>query len=321
MGLLTRVSLFSISALVASSAFANCGSAICSINTNTEIQTDSIEPGLSVALRYEFVDLDQTREGTKKVGAQGEPGGHDELETTNHNLILGLDYAFDQHWGIGVQIPYLKRKHVHIHNPDENGLAAGEEPEREEWSFSGIGDVRAVGRYQFDFGGTVVGAHAGLKLPTGKRDGRNDAGEKAERTLQLGTGSTDVIAGVFAKGSVADTQLRWFAQTQWQHAIATNDDFRPGDELTMDLGLRYLFTESFAANVQLNTRYKRRDSDANAEPDESGGKYVYVSPGLSYSFAQGFQIYGYAQVPLYQNVNGVQLTQSTSYVVGMSYRF
>ncbi len=321
MGLLTRVSLCIVLILAAAGASANCGSAICSINTNTEIQYESIEPGFSVNLRYEFVDLDQPREGTNKVGPQGEPGGHDELETTNHNLILGLDYVFDQHWGIGVQIPYLKRKHAHIHNPHEDEIAEGEEPEREEWNFSGIGDVRAVGRYQFDLGGTVVGAHAGLKLPTGKRDGSNDAGEIAERTLQLGTGSTDLIAGVFAKGQIAETPLRWFAQTQWQHAIKTKDDFRPGDEITVDLGLRYLFTDAFAANIQLNTRYKRRDSGANAEPDESGGKYVYLSPGLSYAFAKGFQIYGYVQVPLYQNVNGVQLTQSTSYVAGVSYRF
>lgn len=321
MGLLIRVNIFAIFALAALSASANCGSAFCSINTNTEIQYDSMGPGFSVNLRYEFVDLDQPREGTKKISAPGEPGDHDELETTNHNLILGLDYVFDQHWGIGVQIPYLKRKHAHIHNPDEDEIAAGEEPEREEWNFSGIGDARAVGRYQLDLGGAVVGARAGFKLPTGKRDGTNDAGEEAERTLQLGTGSTDLIAGVFAKGHIADTSVRWFAQTQWQHAVATKDNFRPGDEITIDLGLRYLFTEAFAANVQLNTRYKRRDSGAHAEPDESGGKYAYLSPGLSYAFAKGFQIYGYVQVPLYQNVNGVQLTQSTSYVAGVSYRF
>ena len=80
-------------------------------------------------------------------------------------------------------------------------------------------------------------------------------------------------------------------------------------------------SESFAANIQLNSRYTRRDSGASSEPDESGGKYVYISPGLSYALAGGFQIYGYVQVPLYQNVNGIQLTQSTSYVAGMSYRF
>jgi Putative MetA-pathway of phenol degradation len=318
---ITRVGVFCMSAFAAFDVSANCGSAFCSINTNSEIQHESLEPGLSLNLRYEFVDLDQPREGTKNVGAQGEPGEHDEIETKNHRIVLGLDYVIDKHWGVGVQIPYIKRKHVHIHNPDEDGIAAGEEAEREEWSFSGVGDVRAIGRYQFNLGGNVAGIHVGAKFPTGKRNGTNDAGEEAERTLQLGTGSTDLIAGVFAKGGVGETQLSWFFQTQWQHAIATKDDFRPGDEITADFGLRYAITESFAANVQLNTRYKRRDAGANAEPDESGGKYIHVSPGLSYAFGKGVEIYAYLQVPLYQNVNGIQLTQSMSYLAGASFRF
>ena len=315
------LSIFSIFLLAASSASANCGSSYCSINTNSEIQFDALDPGLSLNLRYEFVDLDELRAGRNKAAAQGEPGGHDELETRNHNLVLALDYAFDRHWGIGVQIPYLKRYHSHIHNPDKNEIAAGEQPERKEWNLSGLGDVRAIGRYQFDLGAVSVGAHAGVKLPTGKRNASNDAGEVAERTLQPGTGSTDLITGLFVKGSIGDTAWRWFSQTQWRHAIASKDDFRPGDEINVDLGLRYLVSESFTANVQLNTRYRRRDSGANAEPDESGGKYVYASPGLSYAIAGGFQIYGYVQVPLYQNVNGVQLTQNMSYVAGVSYRF
>ena len=129
-----------------------------------------LDPGLSLNLRYEFVDLDELRAGRNKVAAQGEPGGHDELETRNHNLVLAFDYAFDRHWGIGVQIPYLKRYHSHIHNPDKNEIAAGEQPERKEWNLSGLGNVRAIGRYQFDLGAVSVGAHAGVKLPTGKRN-------------------------------------------------------------------------------------------------------------------------------------------------------
>ncbi len=321
MGSIARISVISILFFATANASANCGSGFCSINTNSETQFDTQVRGFSVNLRYEFVDLDQPREGKNKIAARGEPEVHDEIETTNHNLVLGLEYAFDPHWAIGVQLPFLKRTHTHIHNPSEEHATEGEEPKREMWNFSGIGDVRAVGRYQINLGDSSVGFQAGLKLPTGARDGKNDIGELAERTLQLGTGSTDLIVGAFAKGSVAELPLRWFVQTQWQHAIATKDDFRPGDDIGVDVGLRYLVTEAFAANLQLNSRFKRRDSGGNAEPAESGGKYLYLSPGVSYEFAGGLQISGYVQVPLYQNVNGIQLTQSTSYVAGLSYRF
>lgn len=322
MGSITRISILSILIFFATAnASANCGSAFCSINTHSETQFDRQNRGFSMNLRYEFVDLDQPREGKNKIGVRGEPEGHDEIETTNRNLILGLEYAFDQHWAVAVQLPFLKRTHTHIHNPSEEHATEGDQPERETWNFSGIGDARVIGRYQINLGASSVGFQAGIKLPTGARDGKNDVGELAERTLQLGTGSTDFMAGAIAKGAFGELPLRWFVQTQWQHAIATKDDFRPGDDIGVDFGLRYFVTEALAANLQLNARFKLRDRGVNAEPEESGGKYLYLSPGLSYGFGSGFQISCYVQVPLYQSVNGIQLTQSTSYVVGLSYRF
>ena len=321
MGLLSRAGFLGIYLLGVSNAFANCGSAFCSINTNNETQFDSITSGLSVNARSEFVDLDQPRQGTTKVGARGEPGGHDELETTNQNFVLGLEYVSNSRWRAGLQIPFLKRYHAHIHNPNEVEIAAGEAAEREEWNLSGLGDIYATGGYEWELGSVTIGGHGGLKLPTGVYRATNDAGEEAERTLQLGTGSTDVLASLFAKGKIGDGPVRWFVQTQWQHAIASKDRFRPGDEITFDVGIRYLLSDSFSANLQLNTRYKRRDSGDNSESDESGGKYVYLSPGVSYIPWPGFQIYGFIQVPMSQNVNGVQLTPSKSIVAGVSYRF
>ena len=94
MGMTARFSLFGIFLLAAASVSANCGSSYCSINTNSEVYFDAPDPGLSVNLRYEFVDLDERRAGKNKAVAQGEPGGHDELETINHNLVLGFDYVF-----------------------------------------------------------------------------------------------------------------------------------------------------------------------------------------------------------------------------------
>ena len=321
MACINRCVAIGIAAFNISTASANCGSAFCSINTDSELKSSETTPGLVLSLRYEFVKQDQPRRGTEKVGVLAEPDTHDELQTTNHNIVLGADYRFDERWSVSASLPYIKRNHAHLHNPDEAGMLAGEEPEREEWKFTGIGDARVIGRYQFSLGSYVAGIHAGIKLPTGKRNGSNDAGEVAERSLQLGTGSTDLIVGAHLKGSIAATKLSWFGHAQLQHAIATKDDFRPGDELTFDLGVRYAVTESFSAHLQLNHRYKRHDSGANGEPEESGGRSIFLSPGLSFMVTPAVEIYGYVQVPLYQQVNGVQLTQKGSVLVGASYRF
>ena len=59
----------------------------------------------------------------------------------------------------------------------------------------------------------------------------------------------------------------------------------------------------------------------DAEPADSGGKYLFISPGLSFSVNRDLQLYAFVQFPLYQNVNGIQLTADSGFVVGASYRF
>jgi len=42
---------------------------------------------------------------------------------------------------------------------------------------------------------------------------------------------------------------------------------------------------------------------------------------LSYAFTPSTQLYGLVQLPLYQYVNGEQLTANSSFTVGVSHRF
>ncbi len=73
--------------------------------------------------------------------------------------------------------------------------------------------------------------------------------------------------------------------------------------------------------VQLNALHRSKDSGLQAEPDDTGGKFLFISPGASYAITKTFQVYGFVQKPIYQNVNGVQLTANWSAVIGISTRF
>jgi hypothetical protein len=74
--------------------------------------------------------------------------------------------------------------------------------------------------------------------------------------------------------------------------------------------------------------YVRRNIDTgnlvNVEFDGSpltGGDLVYLAPGVSASLGAGFSAYGYVQFPVYQDVNGVQLTAKQIYSVGIRKTF
>lgn len=302
-------------------AQASCGGAFCSLNTDSGVQGSWSKPGVRLDVRAEFIDLDQLRHGTDKVGPAGEVGEHDEVRTINRNILATLDWNINQDWGLTLRAPFVDRAHKHIFNADNN--AGGTDPELEKWDFSGIGDVQALARYNFFSDGSGSDSHNagirfGLKLPTGSINKRN-AEEVAERTLQPGTGSTDSLLGVYYNQHHG--ALSWFVQGMWQQVLHERDDFKPGTKLGVDTGLSYQATPDLSLLLQLNLQHKAKDSGANAEPADSGGRSVNLSPGFSYRVATGTQVYGFVQKPIYQYVNGAQLTADWSVAFGLTTQF
>ena len=76
-----------------------------------------------------------------------------------------------------------------------------------------------------------------------------------------------------------------------------------------------------SAMLQLNVLHKRRDHGGEAEPGNSGGSFLFLSPGLAWEAAPSVQLYGFVQLPLYQYVNGVQLAADWAAVAGVGLRF
>ena len=315
-----RLLLFvALAAGAAGHAAASCGSAFCMVNTNWNAQGAWIEPGARLDLRYEYIDQDQPRAGSRKVGVGELPQHHDEIRTINRNWLGTLDYMFNEKWGVSATLPFVSRDHSHIHHHMGEDLL-------ETWHFSELGDARILGRRQWraesvnaqrlDF----FGATFGLKLPTGRTDVRNADGDVAERTLPPGSGTTDVLFGgyfrrVFGSGS------SWFGDVLVQQPLNSHDEFKPGRRVSVDLGYRRDLGERLGLMLQLNFLHRARDSGNQAEPDDSGGKFVFLSPGVSYALGKNLQVYSFLQLPLYQYVNGVQLTADWAFVGGVSVRF
>jgi hypothetical protein len=303
----------------AGAAQASCGSAFCSINTDWGSGTMGLAEGSTLDVRYENIRQDQPRAGSRNVSVGEIAHHHDEVHTFNQNLVATYSQTWASGWGISATAPFVDRDHLHIHNHQ-----GGQIPEQ--WNFREVGDVRLTGRYQRFLEGSdaaprMAGFFLGLKLPTGRTNLANDAGDVAERSLQPGTGTTDLIAGAIYHQQIAASGAAWFGQLQLQQPLNSHNDFQPGAQLALDAGYAHPFTQRFSGLLQLNTVVKRRDRGAQAEPADSGGRFVFLSPGLSYKLGEVFRLYAYYQHPLYQYVNGVQLTARRAVVVGLSTRF
>lgn len=306
-----------VAALVAAhGARASCGAAFCTTNTSWDVHGPWSGAGTRLDIRTEYIEQDQPRRGRRDVEVGEVPRHHDEVSTVNRNVIVGLDHSFDANWGITLTIPIVDRDHQHFHHHDGQIV-------NESWDFRELGDVRAIARYQMLGSGPVAatGVLLGAKLPTGRFELTNASGDEAERTLQPGSGTTDLLVGMFTHDVLPLPDSSYFAQAMVQVPMDDRDDYRPGARLSVDLGYGYQATDWAVLLLQVNVQHQRGDTGGEAEPADTGGTIVSLSPGLSLAVSDKTRIYGFVQVPVFEYVSGVQLSTDWSAVVGASVHF
>ena len=233
--------LTAIASAFASPAAASCGSAACLVNTQWQIHGIPTEAGGTLfQLQYDYIKQDQLLSGSHKTSVAPEDADASEQKTVSQTLIASLDYTFDQRWGVTATLPAVKRQHDHLADPFD-------EPTPESWDYTRVGDARIVGRYRFIAADSYnVGAQFGVVLPTGSHTVTNADGVVAERSLQPGTGATSGVLGLYANYAAHDGAI-WFAQVQFQGAMATTDEFRPGNQVLVTAGVTWPITESVVA--------------------------------------------------------------------------
>src|SRR3989449_4799346 len=302
-------------------AAASCGSAFCMVDTQWSMQGVNVTPGTRFDLHYEYINQNRVQNGRTRIGVDEIPRDHDEVQTVNRNFIGTLDHNLDAKWGITAALPIVRRTHFHLQNEDDGTQTP------ESWKFTEAGDLRVLGRYQFSPTETPEhtlgqsGVLFGLKLPTGSFKVRNADGERADRTLQPGTGTTDTLVGAFLRRALPLKDLSWFVQGLVQVPFTTREDYRPGRRINIDAGMRYEAREKRGLLLQMNGLIKGDDSDEQPVAEGYDGRARCLSAGVAYALTKDLHAYSFLQLPLYQFVNGVQLVADRALVVGLSTRF
>jgi hypothetical protein len=85
-------------------------------------------------------------------------------------------------------------------------------------------------------------------------------------------------------------------------------------------GTAYQFSSHANLLLQLNGKFQgKADVGETGEPGENtGGTFVYLSPGLNVDVMPHLSAYGYLQIPVYQRVNGIQQTSRYNIQFGLS---
>jgi hypothetical protein len=245
-----------------------------------------------------------------------------DAHSTGYGLIAaaGLSYGLTDDLTISAELPLVRRDRIR-----EGDAATGAVDAR--GTSQGVGDLSLLFKYR-----GAHGAHwglallGGIKAPTGATHRRDLAGDRFETEHQPGTGSWDPIAGLafstergvnaidasllyqFGTYGALATQLgdRAEAGLAFSHRFgrAEHDDDHPAahDEGPEAHDHHRHHHPALDGIVELNAEWEGRQTVAGLVDRFSGGRSLWLSPGLRYVAAARWSLSGSVGLPLYQRI-------------------
>ena len=200
-------------------------------------------------------------------------------------------------------------------------------------SVEGFGDTLFAASYRLarsaDFN-----AHAtlGIWAPTGKVDRKNPDGRFVHYAMQSGSGTWDVEPSLTLSGNAGD--FGWGAQAsyRWRGEDANESGFAFGDRAQASIWASRLLSPTASATGRLGWEHESQISghyngahNHSAPPDRQanyGGDTVLAAIGFNWVLPVGGksppQLGVEAGVPLYKNLNGIQLPESWRMAVALN---
>lgn len=291
-----------------------------------------------VGYHYMYMQMEDYRDGTRSLTPQevldryGYPTVHERMRMEMH-MIEGM-YAFTDKLTVMAMVPYKTMEMDHLMNDGHRFTQHAD----------GLGDVEAMVLYTL-FGSVEKGyrlvINAGMSFPTGSVDTRDHReGNAALRTvrleypMQLGSGTYDPIAGLTYLGDHEDWS--WGAQGTATVRLGKNEnEYSFGNLYRGTIWAAYGVTDWFAPYLRAEGRrwgkVDGRDPELNpaanpeANPDNQGGERVDILAGLNFyaprGFLKGTRVILEGGVPVYERLEGPQISTAYMITAGITYSF
>jgi hypothetical protein len=262
--------------------------------------------GDTVFLEDDILDQTTNWSGTSKAPA----ADNDDKKIETNFANLGWQHMFNRRWGFMAELPIATRAFT---TTTGSGAVAT-------FHHTAQGDLKLMGMYTGLSEDMSTGLLFGVKVPSGDWTYKH-----FDRDTEIGTGSTDLLLGGYHLGGFGKSPFGWYVQGLWDQPFAHQGGYRPGAELNMAAGV-WFEGWTLARDVKLtpiaqvigSVRGVDRGPDAN--PEGSGYERALIGPALELS-VKDWRLYGDAEIPVYQRVNGNQLVSPAQFKLVLSRNF
>jgi hypothetical protein len=282
-----------------------------------------------IDLSFRYVDQTKKLDGTRTVGevlvpkinfedATIEPDHHREISTRNTTLQLDLAYGITSRASVFGVLPLVVAKdHEHfddVGTPDEHFTNAD--------GTRGFGDVAFGARYTLlvKTNDLLMGS-VSAKVPTGAYKLLDGEGAVNEPTIQPGTGSYDGVVALYYARHQFPKAVEWFVSGSWRINGRNPLEYRVGDEAVVTAGASYSAGQRWVFSLQVSGRHAGRDDFRGEGVPSTGSDAFALAPGVRFRTGDRLELYGYVQLPVYQDVNEAQLAPRAGFVFGFSKSF
>jgi hypothetical protein len=177
----------------------------------------------------------------------------------------------------------------------------------DEFRITGLGDPEVLALLHLgSFFNNKIGlaASAGIRLPFGKTDSYDNNGFLVQPHDQIGSGAAAGIVGL--QLNYLNKIVPIFLSGSFEVNGASNRGLRHGDVVRLNLAAQRRLAGNWDAIIELNTRNAESDRQSAAVIPHSGGKIIYLSPGVRIKLGSGLSFRGQVQTPVVKKLNGVQ---------------
>jgi len=236
--------------------------------------------------------------------------------------LFGVMYAPRDRFTFALSLPYI-----------ENEVEVSDGVSNHQWRTRGIGDAQLLFLIPFvQKGQEKTHVRVGMSFPTGSIFETDEDGTRLPYAMQLGSGTWDVQWAITYTG--AHKRLSWGSQFEGLYRIGTN-------EIGYRLGTDYLasiwMTGSLIEWVSISGRFvwnrlgnihgvdPTLDKTLNPLNDnmKRGGTRLKIGPGMNILLPifGGQRLAMEVVIPLYEDLDGPQLSQKVTFTAGWQWIF
>jgi hypothetical protein len=266
-----------------------------------------------MGLNYDYNNLNTLNAGTKKLDDNSR-------QRITNSILLNFGYAFTDRLSVETLFTWVNQTRTITQFGNENFTET-----------SGIGDAVFLIKYTMPevLGKrTVLNIGVGTKVPFARSDILNDQGLQLTADLQPGSGAWDGLGWLSASKQLNFRPSATVSATATYRFTGVNSSYLNnaatyefGNEVQTNLGYtdQFLwFNTIFNPGLVFKYRKAFEDKIDDVGIPNTGGEWVFVRPELGVQLSPKIGIITRAELPLYSNVVGTQLTPTVRFTIGIT---